>query len=792
MPPQRQLAHGGRGGREPRRHEQYTTRRGAGPWPRGQAASSSAGPASTSAQQSFAAAGVDLGMSMSVVASRRVGSRRVVVWAATASVGTNSAGASSNSSRRRGDAEKRQSRTPSSPTVLARRIAEVCTGGRGKLSAAELPAAAAAPAASIASSAGQAAARASKQAGGGGGSGGSSMQRWWRRHQRQAALLLLLAAALASQQSQALDLSSLQLPSFSGPLPLLVLVAERPLPNEPKAPAALLVSGCGPTAGDPAAGGGGGGGSGGAAAARGVTASSGAPDNATASAGGWSCCLGCGLPPQYAGPAAAELRGRSSQAADKKSYALELQGPDGKAQEVSLLGMAPASDWVLASLALDRSLVRDALAFTLARAQGRWAPHAVFVELFVVTDGSDRLDPDRHYRGVYALTEPVARGRGRLDLKSMPGSAAADPASGGLILELSNAAATQWWASELGEQLPAPVLRLGPTRADFKYPKAERAPPSVWGYASSQLSALAAAATGHDDVSGGGGGSPGSGGGGPPSRQRLAVAADVASLVDFLLHTELACDYDGYVSSVFLHKDAGKQLAAGPVWDKNLAFGNEVEVSSPTGCGWRYAAAAVQNSGAAAQWYGRLAAAAWWRAEVAARWRQLRNPQGGAWSDAALVAAVDGLKGRLQAGGAAGDAAGGGGGGGGEGPAVGRNSRRWPPQSVRSGQRFVTLPPARGSWGDEVAALRAWLLARAAWMDGMLLGGGGGGGGSGGGSSGGSGGSGGGGGGGGGGGADAAGVQLWVPAQPNLVNGVMGAVMAGRPVTRAFREGLGL
>ena len=210
----------------------------------------------------------------------------------------------------------------------------------------------------------------------------------------------------------------------------------------------------------------------------------------------------------------------------------------------------------------------------------------------------------------------------------------------------------QWWAAELGEQLPAPVARLGPTRVDFKYPKvrpfdcvcvcvrvfvcvcvcmcvpvwnalamradiftakcthtrshkpqAERAPSSVWGYAASQVSALAAAANAHDNGGGGGGG---------PSRQRLAGAADVSSLVDFLLHTELACDYDGYVSSVFFYKvcvcvamrvamrdggrvlslqfmprhstpqfhqqDAGKPLTAGPVWDKNLAFGNEAEV----------------------------------------------------------------------------------------------------------------------------------------------------------------------------------------------------------------------
>eukprot|EP00198_Chlamydomonas_reinhardtii_P011426 XP_001700763.1 predicted protein [Chlamydomonas reinhardtii] len=108
-----------------------------------------------------------------------------------------------------------------------------------------------------------------------------------------------------------------------------------------------------------------------AAVAAAAAAAGGGTGGLDGSGWGWGCCLGCGLAPQYAGAAAAELRGRSSQAVDKKSFALELQGPDGKqSQEVSLLGMPAASDWVLSSLALDRSLVRDALAFTLARAQG--------------------------------------------------------------------------------------------------------------------------------------------------------------------------------------------------------------------------------------------------------------------------------------------------------------------------------------------------------------------------------------------------------------------------------------
>ncbi len=149
------------------------------------------------------------------------------------------------------------------------------------------------------------------------------------------------------------------------------------------------------------------------------------------------------------------------------------------------------------------------------------------------------------------------------------------------------------------------------------------------------------------------------------------------------------------------------------------------------GCGWRYAAGPVLNSGAMAGWLAGLARTGWWAGEVAARWWQLRaggrcarartaerccrgtaapgcalprllhalccglrSPQappppcvctgGGPWSDAALSGAVEALAA------AVGEAA------------VGRNAARWPPGSLSPNQPFTRLPPYRGSWQAEV------------------------------------------------------------------------------------------
>ncbi|KAG2495553.1 hypothetical protein HYH03_006496 [Edaphochlamys debaryana] len=505
-----------------------------------------------------------------------------------------------------------------------------------------------------------------------------------------AALLLALAQLMmAAQMGQAAPEPALPAP-LSGPLPVLLLATSAPVPNEPKAPGVMLVGSCG-----------------------------------NSSDGRWGCCLGCGPEPALRVAVGVELRGRSSQAVRKKSYSLELRSSNGSDLDLPLLGLPPASGWLLQSLALDRSLLRDALAFQLARLQGRWAPRSVFVELWVVEDGSWRVDASKHYRGIYAVTEPISRGPDRVDISKLT---SADP-SGGMVLEIANAAAEEWWASQLGETMPSAVTRLGPSRVDFKVPGASKAPSAAWGYASSLLEAVA------DDVAAAGGGDG-------EARRRLGERLDLGSLVDFLLHTELTCDYDGYVSSVFFFKDRGGPLVAGPVWDKNLAFGNEVEVASPTGCGWRYAAATVQNSGAVAVWMGRLAHTGWWRAAVAARWRELRS---GVWSPSALASAVDALAASIPP------------------EAASRNFGRWPLGSITSQQRFVTLPGARGSWQEEVAAVRWWLQQRASWLDAMLTGDGGGGGGG--------------------------GQGLAAPAPPNLVTGMIGAVLGGRPITRAFREG---
>ena len=51
---------------------------------------------------------------------------------------------------------------------------------------------------------------------------------------------------------------------------------------------------------------------------------------------------------------------------------------------------------------------------------------------------------------------------------------------------------------------------------------------------------------------------------------------DVPSFVDFMLINELASNADAYQFSTYFHKDRNGKLRAGPIWDFNLTYGNDL------------------------------------------------------------------------------------------------------------------------------------------------------------------------------------------------------------------------
>ena len=127
------------------------------------------------------------------------------------------------------------------------------------------------------------------------------------------------------------------------------------------------------------------------------------------------------------------LRGMVSRLFPKLSYRLKLQDEKGAAQNRPLLGMPADADWALQGPWLDKSLIRNAFSYDLARAMGASAMRTRVCEVFINT--STGPISDAHYVGVYQLTEDVERGDDRVKLAALGPTDNAEPAiTGGYLL----------------------------------------------------------------------------------------------------------------------------------------------------------------------------------------------------------------------------------------------------------------------------------------------------------------------------------------------------------------------
>ena len=86
---------------------------------------------------------------------------------------------------------------------------------------------------------------------------------------------------------------------------------------------------------------------------------------------------------EHSGLATIRYRGSSSARLPKLSYTLHLVDAQTNQVKASLLGMPKEEDWVLYAPFEDKTLMRDVLAYEMARNSGHYAPRTRFVEVFV-------------------------------------------------------------------------------------------------------------------------------------------------------------------------------------------------------------------------------------------------------------------------------------------------------------------------------------------------------------------------------------------------------------------------
>ncbi len=241
----------------------------------------------------------------------------------------------------------------------------------------------------------------------------------------------------------------------------------------------------------------------------------------------------------YSGAISIETRGSSSQTLPKKPYGLSTLSDDHtENNNVKLLGMPKENDWILNAFAFDDSMMRDYISYTMVRQMGQYAVNLKYCEVIINGD----------YRGLYALSEKIKRDGDRVDIAKLSDVENTFPeVTGGYLMQTDRPDADdpEAWYNNCAGYI-------------HEYPKSDNITSEQSAYIESVFRNLDQTAQNSEITNG------------------YPSVIDVPSFIDYMLMAEIASNVDAYALSTYYHKDRGGKLRAGPVWDYNLTYGNDL------------------------------------------------------------------------------------------------------------------------------------------------------------------------------------------------------------------------
>ena len=411
-----------------------------------------------------------------------------------------------------------------------------------------------------------------------------------------------------------------------------------------------------------------------------------------------------------------KVRGQSSAMFPKPGYSVEVRDSTGEGMNVSMFGLPPADDWVLHGPYVDKSMLRNALAYWLFRQAGRYAPRTKHFDLYI----------NGVYRGVYVMVEKIKRGKYRVNVSKLKeDDIAGDSLTGGYLWAFDKVGTNTGGG---GSNNQGGIEAEGFNTSDglnviLHYPKKANIQKEQEEYLKKYLNDLEALFMNGKNGDG------------------YEKYVDVGSAVDYVLHQEVTNNGDSYWCSFFLHKPKNKtnkegvytegKVTLGPPWDFNLAMsnggmmgyggGNSWQIESKTGSGGGGMGGFGFGGGGggmgslkAPNWLGGLWKRSDYQSEMKKRWAELRS---GVWHTKVMDAYLDSMKTYLT-------------------KAAERNFKRWPNLGKSSGQGDADPEPMKycsgngssgmgfgmggnnaDTWDGEVEHLRKKMKERMQWMD---------------------------------------------------------------------------
>lgn len=374
------------------------------------------------------------------------------------------------------------------------------------------------------------------------------------------------------------------------------------------------------------------------------------------------------IPNEYNGKIGVEYRGQSSQGQLMRSFDIELRDANGLDQRIPLLGMPAESDWVLYAPYMDKTIMRNFLAYTLSREMGRWASRVRYVELIL----------NNEYQGIYLLAEKIKRDSSRVNIsRLLPIDNSGIELTGGYIFSLDKGA-NGWFSS-----YPTPgSTNLTPRQFSYVYPKVADITPQQKNYIKQTVDEFESTLNG-------------------PNFQNPSTGvrkhADLSSFIDFFILNELSRNVDGYRLSSYFHKNKNLtdgRIKAGPIWDFDLAFKNADYCDGSLVSGWAYKFNYVcpgDGAGLIPFWWDRLMLDTAFVSSLRCRWLDLRKTTLSEQNINKLIDSADAITTEART----------------------RHFAKW---NLSGLQWWRGINPIR-SYEEERNAMKAWIKQRAEWID---------------------------------------------------------------------------
>lgn len=260
----------------------------------------------------------------------------------------------------------------------------------------------------------------------------------------------------------------------------------------------------------------------------------------------------------YNGNIDIKIRGNTSQYSPKKPYKIHTFHAFGENNDVSLLGLPPENDWVLNNIAFDPSYIRDYISYGLSAKLGNYAPRCRFCE--VVIDGD--------YKGLYIFTEKMKAGESRIDIKKTnPNAPHCTPDECSYIFKADRDTNQTTWVD-----YPYHTPYSDSVVYSIEYPREEEISPEQIEYIRNYYNEFTNKANLQNEAIDVG----------------FPAMIDIPSFIDFMIIGEYSSNVDVYQLSTFFHMDMHGKLRAGPIWDYNLTFGNDIQYNRSRYNVWQF------------------------------------------------------------------------------------------------------------------------------------------------------------------------------------------------------------